>query len=60
MLADAEDGRLCVDAGHLRLEGLAPGEMITVTGRLDDRELEAGHVIREDGSIVVRGMAEDE
>lgn len=53
-LADSEDGRITVDAEHLRLDGLAPGQAITVTGQLDDGELEAGHAIREDGSVVVR------
>jgi hypothetical protein len=54
VLADAEDGRITVDAEHLRLDGLAPGQMITVTGQLDEGELEADHAIREDGSVVVR------
>lgn len=60
VLADAEDGRITIDAKHLRLEGLAPGQAITVTGRLDDGELEADHAIREDGSSVVREMRSDE
>jgi hypothetical protein len=60
VLADPEDGRLRVDADHLRLEGLTLGEMVTVIGRLDDGKLEAGHVIREDGSVVVRGASHDE
>jgi hypothetical protein len=34
--------------------------MITVTGRLDEDELEAGHAIREDGSVVVRAAGSDE
>lgn len=54
VLADAEDARITVDAGHLGLENLAPGQMITVTGRLDEGELRAGHAVREDGSEVVR------
>jgi hypothetical protein len=60
ILADPEDGRIIVDAEHLRLDGLAPGQAITVTGRLDDGELEAGHAIREDGSMVVREAEPDE
>jgi hypothetical protein len=60
VLADAEDGRLTVDAGHLRLDGLAPGQAITVTGRLDDGELEAGHAIRADGSVAVTAAASDD
>jgi hypothetical protein len=58
VLADAEGGTVTVDAEHLRLGGLAPGQTITVTGRLDDGELEAGHAIQEDGSVVVRGVEE--
>ena len=60
VLADAEGGTLTVDAERLRLDGLAPGQTITVTGRLDDGELEAGHAIREDGSVVVRGAEEED
>lgn len=59
ILADPEDGRIIVDAEHLRLDGLAPGQAITVTGRLDDGELEAGHAIREDGSVAVREVEPD-
>jgi hypothetical protein len=55
VLADAEDGRIKVDAEQLRVDGLAPGQAITVTGRLDDGELKAGHAIREDGSVAVPG-----
>jgi hypothetical protein len=54
ILADLEGGKITVDAERLRLEGLAPGQMITVTGRLDDGELKAGHAIWEDGSGVVQ------
>ena len=60
VLADAEDGRITVDAERLRLDGLAPGQAITVTGRLDDGELEAGHAIREDGSVVVQEAGSDQ
>lgn len=56
-LADSEDGRITVDTEHLRLEGLTPGQMITVTGRLDEGELEAGHAILEDGRVA-SGKAE--
>jgi hypothetical protein len=59
ILADAEGGKITVDAEHLRLESLAPGQMITITGRLDDGELEADHAIREDGSVVVRERRAD-
>lgn len=59
VLADAEGGTVTVDAEHLRLDGLAPGQTITVTGRLDEGDLEAGHAIREDGSVVVRGAEEE-
>lgn len=55
VLADAENGRLRVEAEHLRLDGLAAGQMITVTGRLDGDELEAAHAIREDGSVAPSG-----
>ena len=60
VLADAEGGTVTVDAEHLRLDGLAPGQMITVTGRLDVGELEAGHAIRDDGSVVARGAEEED
>ena len=60
ILADPEDGRIIVDAEHLKLDGLAPGQAITVTGRLDEGELEAGHAIREDGSVVVREAGSDD
>jgi hypothetical protein len=61
VLADAEGGRIRLDAERLRLDGLAPGQAITVTGRLDDGALEAGHAIREDGSVAVRAArAHDE
>jgi hypothetical protein len=60
VLADPEDGRIIVDAEHIGLDGLAPGQSITVTGRLDEGELEAGHAIREDGSVVVREAGSDE
>ena len=55
VLADAENGRIRVDAEHLELAGLAAGQMITVTGRLDDGELEAVHAVREDGSVALSG-----
>ena len=54
-----EGGTVTVDPESLRLEGLAPGQMITVTGRFDDGELEASHVIREDGSVVVQERGGD-
>jgi hypothetical protein len=60
VLADAEDGQIRVDAEHLSLDGLAPGQTITATGRLDDGELEAGHAIREDGSVAARGRFDEE
>ena len=60
VLADAEGGTLRVHAERLRLDGLARARQITVTGRLDDDELEAGHAIREDGSVVVRGAEEED
>ena len=60
VLADAEEDRLTVDAGALDLEGLAPGQMVTVTGRLDGDELAASHAIREDGSIAIAALDEDE
>jgi hypothetical protein len=47
-------GRVAVDAEHLRLDGLAAGELVTVTGVLDDGALEARHVIRADGSVAAR------
>jgi hypothetical protein len=55
LLADAEGGTVRVDIEDLSLAGLAAGEMITVTGRLDEGELEAAHAIREDGSVETRG-----
>jgi hypothetical protein len=54
VLADADDGTFRVDAEHLRLNGLAPGQAITVTGSLDRDELEAGHAVRDDGSVASR------
>jgi hypothetical protein len=51
VLADPEDGTIRVDAEHLRLDDLTAGQVITVTGRLDPGELEAGHAIRGDGSV---------
>ena len=59
VLTDGEGGTVTVDPESLRLEGLAPGQMITVTGRFDDGELEASHVIREDGSVVVQERGGD-
>jgi hypothetical protein len=59
-LADAEDQRLRIDAEHLRLGDLAPGQMLTVIGRLDDGELKAQQIIRDDGSMVVREAGPDE
>jgi hypothetical protein len=55
VLADAENGMLRVEAKHLDLNGLAAGQMITITGRLDDGELEAVHAVREDGSVALAG-----
>lgn len=60
VLADAEEDRLTVDAGALDLEDLAPGQMVTVTGRLDGDELAARHAIREDGSVAIATRDEDE
>jgi uncharacterized protein (DUF1786 family) len=54
-LADAEGQKLRVDAEHLRLGDLAPGQMLTVIGRLDDGELKAQQIIRDDGSVLGRG-----
>lgn len=56
VLADAENGRIRVEAKHLRLDGLVAGQMITVTGRLDGDELEAAHAVREDGSVAPPGQ----
>lgn len=53
-LADPEGAKVRVDCEHLALEGLAPGQMITVTGWLSEGELEATHAIREDGSVAAR------
>lgn len=53
VLADAEGGTITVDAEHLRLDDLQPGQMITVTGSLDGAELDADQAIRVDGTIVV-------
>src|SRR4051812_15978492 len=44
VLADPEGGKLRVDAEHLRLAALAPGEMITVTGRGGDGGPEGAHL----------------
>jgi hypothetical protein len=60
VLADGEGGTVIVDPESLRLDGLALGQMITVTGRFDEGELEASHVIREDGSVVIRERGEDD
>ena len=62
VLADPEGGKLRVDAEHLRLAGLAEGEMITVTGRVGEGGLEADHAVRADGTVVARDAvgAEDE
>lgn len=60
VLADAEAATITIDAGHLPLDGLTPGQMITVTGRLDEGELQAGHAIREDGSEAVRTDRDEE
>jgi hypothetical protein len=59
VLADAEGGRVRVEARHLPLAGLASGEMVTVTGRLDGGELEAAPAIREDGSLVLHPAGRD-
>lgn len=60
VLADAEGGRLRVEAEELALDGLAVGQMITVAGRLDGDELEARAAIREDGSPVAHPTAREE
>jgi hypothetical protein len=61
-LATAEP--VVVAVRHLRLDGLAPGELVTVTGIVDDGVLKAQQVIRADGSLVLpdgrRGRAADE
>jgi hypothetical protein len=57
MLADPEGAKLRVDAEHLRLAGLAPEEMITVTGRVGEGGLEAEHAVRADGTTVARDTA---
>lgn len=59
-LADGEDGRIIVDVEQLRLKGLAPGRMLTVTGRLDEGELKAGQAILDDGSVVDREAGSDD
>jgi hypothetical protein len=60
VLADDKGGTVTVNPESLRLDGLAPGQMITVTGRFDDGELEASHVIREDGSVAVWDRGDDD
>jgi hypothetical protein len=60
VLADPEGARLRVDAEHFRLAGLAPEEMITVTGRVDDGVLEADHAVRADGTTATRDAAGSE
>jgi hypothetical protein len=42
---------VAVDARHLDLPDLAPGEPVTVTGAMKGGELRAGQVIRGDGSV---------
>jgi hypothetical protein len=59
VLADAEGGRLRVEAEDLALDGLAAGQMITVAGRLDEDEFKARAAIREDGSPVAREEERD-
>jgi hypothetical protein len=59
VLADAEGGRLRVEAEDLALDGLAAGQMITVAGQLDEDELEARAAIREDGSPVAHEEERD-
>jgi hypothetical protein len=60
VLDDPEDARVRMNVEHLHLEGLMPGQMITITGRLDQGELKAAHAIREDGSVAVRGALDEE
>jgi len=60
VLADPEGGVLRVDAEHLDLAGLASGEMITVTGRVEEGGLEADHAVRADGTVVARDAAPGE
>jgi hypothetical protein len=55
--ADPEGATLRVDAEHLRLAGLAPGGMITVTARVGEGGPEAGHAVRPDGTVVARDAA---
>ncbi|MFO1038165.1 MAG: hypothetical protein U1E45_15115 [Geminicoccaceae bacterium] len=57
VLVDALGGTITVDARHLRLQGLAPGQMITVTGTIDEGVIDAGHAILEDGSVAVHGKS---
>jgi hypothetical protein len=52
-IADMDDRTFTVDARRLGLRDLAPGQLITVTGRVDDGELKAQQVIREDGTVVL-------
>ena len=60
VLADPEGAKLRVDAEHLRLAGLAEGEMITVTGRVEEGGLEADHAVRADGTVVARDTGRGE
>lgn len=58
-LATAEP--VAVAAGDLGLDGLAPGEPVTVTGTVEDGTLRARQIIRGDGSVATAGHeAEDE
>ena len=57
VLADPEGAKLRVDAEHLRLAGLAEGEMITVTGRVGEGGIEPDHAVRADGTVVARDAA---
>jgi hypothetical protein len=51
---------VAVDARRLRLDGLAPGEPVTVTGTMKDGELRARQLIRGDGSVATPARTHDD